>query len=307
MTWLWWLGWWALFAQDVTVEAEFEHAFVRVGERTTVKAVVRRPAATVVHIEESNAAFAPFELVKKDAPVSTKAGDRVVETRRYTLTTFSTDSVLVLRIPYTFTGAEGRVRRFAEAQIRFKSVLDGKKTGLKRDFRLAEIPDDDDGKLWALAGVALITVAAATLALWRPAKRWMQKRRRRKAFAAVAAAFDAALAADWSRESGAEIIIVELGAAWKPWLDEKAPAFSLDEMRRYAQKTLDEYREAALNRPSPPEIPDVSAWVELLEIEEAICHARRTPPPQHIRRTLQKARAAMEQRYRFLEKTLYAA
>ncbi len=305
MTWLWWLGWWALAAQDVSVEAEFEHAYVRVGEHTSVKVVVRRPASVVVHFEESNAAFAPFEIVKKTAPVSTKTGDRVVETRRYTVTTFSTDSILFLRIPYAFTGGQGRMRRYAEAKIRFKSVLDGKKTGLQRDFRLAEIPNDDNGKLWTLAGAALITLAL-TLALWRPVKRWRAKRKRRKAFQTVAAAFDSALGADWNQQAHAEKIIVELGRVWKPWLDEKAPAFSLNEMRRFAQTTLAKYQEAAENRPSPPEIPDVSAWVELLKIEEEICHARRPPPPQHIQNTLQKARAALEQRHRFLEKTFYA-
>ena len=306
MTWLWWLGWWALAAQDVSVEAEFEHAFVRVGERTTVKAVVRRPAATLVHFEESNAAFAPFELVKKEAPVSTQAGGRVIETRRYTVVTFATDSLLTLRVPYTFTGAEGRVRRFATAQIRFKSVLDGKKAGLRRDFRLAEIPNNDSHKLWALAGLALLTLVGATVAFWRPVKRWRAKRRRRRAFRAVAAAFDTAAAADWTQPRVAENAAAALGAVWKPWLDDKAPAFSLNEMRRFAQTTLESYREAAHRRPSPPEIPDVSAWVELLRLEEDICHARRLPPPQDIHRTLDKARTSLEGRYRFLEKTFYA-
>ncbi|MCS7085237.1 MAG: hypothetical protein RMM53_05755, partial [Bacteroidia bacterium] len=89
MTGLW--GLWvcmAAAAQNVSVEAEFERPSVRVGERTTLKVVIRRPEATVVHIEESSAAFAPFELIRKETPQTQRTTGRTIETRRYVVVCF---------------------------------------------------------------------------------------------------------------------------------------------------------------------------------------------------------------------------
>jgi hypothetical protein len=300
MTWLWCLGALSLTAQDVSVNAEFEHAWVKLGERTTLKVVVRRPAETVVHIEESGTVFAPFDLVRKEPPHLTHTGNRVLETRRYVVAPFATDSVLTVRIPYSYAGVDGRVRAYTEAGIRFRSVLGAKKNGLRRDYRLAAI-EEENHRFWPYVALGALMVVAGAWVLYRPLVEMRNKMRRRKAYRRVAAVVAAAAAASWNDPLQAQKLITELAATWKPWIDEKCRAFSLKEMEAYARRKSEEWHEPASKRNLDAEVPDVNVWVELVALEEQILHALTLPAPERIVRTLQKAQQAFEQRYRFLE------